>query len=136
MAAVPCGHPLEGSTPTLDELARYPLILFPAKPRPSMVDVILGMFRSKGLKVEVVQEANELQTALGLVTSEMGITLVPEQVTRVQRDGVAYLYLADQSLTSPVICSRRRNEALSPAMHEANAILDVLVENRRTGRYP
>src|SRR5690554_4186465 len=136
MAAVPCGHPLEGCTPTLEELARYPLILFPAKPRPSMVDVILGMFRSKGLKVEVVQEANELQTALGLVTSDMGITLVPEQVKRVHRDGVTYLYLADQSLTSPVICSRRRNEALSPAMHEANEILKVLVENRRTGRYP
>lgn len=136
MAAVPAGHPLEGTTPTLAELARYPLILFPAKPRPSMADIMLGMFRRQGLKVEVVQEANELQTALGLVASEIGISLVPEQVKRVRRDGVSFVYLADKSLTSPVLCSRRRGEKPSPIMQEANAILEVLVENRRSGRYP
>lgn len=136
MAAVPAGHPLEGTTPTLAELARYPLILFPAKPRPSMADIMLGMFRRQGLKVEVVQEANELQTALSLVASEIGITLVPEQVRRLRRDGISYIYLADRSLTSPVICSRRRGEKPSPIMQEANAILEVLVENRRSGRYP
>ncbi|GHE22240.1 LysR family transcriptional regulator [Halomonas urumqiensis] len=136
MAAVPCGHPLEGTEPTLAELARYPLILFPAKPRPSMADNMLGMFRRNGLKVEVVQEANELQTALGLVASEIGISLVPEQVRRVRRDGVSFVYLADKGLTSPVLCSRRRGEEASPIMQEANAILAVLVENRRSGRYP
>jgi len=136
IAALPSGHPLEGTTPTLEELACYPLILFPARPRPSMADMVLGLFRRKALKVEVVQEANELQTALGLVASEVGITLVPEQVRRVQRDGISYVYLADPSLTSPVICSRRRGEALSPVMQEAFRILEVLVENRRSGRYP
>lgn len=136
MAAVPCGHPLEGTTPTLAELARYPLILFPSKPRPSMADLMLGMFRRQGLKVEVVQEANELQTALSLVASEIGITLVPEQVRRLGRDGIRYIYLADRTLSTPVICSRRRGETPSPIMREANAILEVLVENRRSGRYP
>ena len=136
IAALPSGHPLEGTTPTLEELARYLLILFPARPRPSMADMVLGLFRRKALKVEVVQEANELQTALGLVASEVGITLVPEQVRRVQRDGISYVYLADPSLTSPVICSRRRGEAPSPVMQEAFHILEVLVENRRSGRYP
>ncbi len=136
MAAVPCGHPLEGTTPTLAELADYPLILFPAKPRPSLADTVLGLFRRQGLKVEVVQEANELQTALGLVASEIGITLVPEQVRRVRRDGISFIYLADKSLTSPVLCSRRRGEPPSEVMLAANAILEVLVENRRSGRYP
>lgn len=136
MAALPAGHPLEGTTPTLEQLAQYPLIVFPSKPRPSMADLILGLFRRKGLKVEVVQEANELQTALGLVASEIGITLVPEQVRRVSRDGIVYTYLADKSITSPVICSRRRGEKPSEIMQEANRILKVLVDNRRTGRYP
>lgn len=136
IAALPCDHPLVGTNPNLEALARYPLILFPAKPRPSMADMVLGLFRRKGLKVEVVQEANELQTALGLVASEIGISLVPEQVKRVQRDGISYAYLADKSITTPVICSRRRREPPSPAMQEANAILEGLVENRRSGRYP
>lgn len=136
MAALPVGHPLEGTTPTLEQLAEYPLVLFPAKPRPSLADITLGLFRRHGLKVTVAQEANELQTALGLVASELGITLVPEQVRRVQRDGIVYVYLADRRLSSPVICSRRKGELPSPVMRDANAILDVLVENRRTGRYP
>lgn len=49
MAAVPCGHPLEDTTPTLKELARYPLILFPAKPGLSLADTVLGLFRRHGL---------------------------------------------------------------------------------------
>jgi LysR family transcriptional regulator, benzoate and cis,cis-muconate-responsive activator of ben and cat genes len=136
MAALPSGHPLENTTPSLEQLAGYPLILFPARPRPSMADMTLGLFRRHNLKVDVVQEANELQTALGLVASDIGVTLVPEQVKRVQRDGIVYVYLADKSLTSPVLCSRRRGEAPSPIMRDANAILEILVENRRSGRYP
>ncbi|MCE8038845.1 LysR family transcriptional regulator [Halomonas sp. MCCC 1A11062] len=136
MAALPEGHPLADTKPTLAQLAEYPLVLFPAQPRPSLADMTLGLFRRRGLKVTVAQEANELQTALALVASEIGITLVPEQVKRVQRDGIVYVYLADPGLTSPVICSRRKGEAPSPIMQEANAILEVLVENRRSGRYP
>nr|WP_297457916.1 LysR family transcriptional regulator [uncultured Halomonas sp.] len=136
IAALPCGHPLEGTTPTLAELARYPLVLFPATPRPSLADIVLGLFRRRGLKVHVAQEANEMQTAMGLVVSDMGITLVPEQVSHLRRDGIAYVRLAEKHITTPIICSRRRGEAPSDIMLAANEILAVLVENRRSGRYP
>ncbi|MDO0945178.1 MULTISPECIES: LysR family transcriptional regulator [Chromohalobacter] len=136
IAALPAGHPLENTQPTLAELARYPLILFPASPRPSLADVTLGLFRRRGLKISVAQEANELQTALGLVASDLGITLVPEQVGRLKRDNIVYVSLAEKHITTPIICSRRRGEPPSPVMQEANAILEVLVENRRSGRYP
>lgn len=136
MAALPTGHPLENSTPTLEQLAQYPLVLFPSKPRPSLADMVLGLFRRQGLKITVAQEANELPTALSLVVSEIGITLVPEQVKRLQREGIVFVYLADATITSPVICSRRKNEPPSPLMQEANSILNTLVENRRSGRYP
>ncbi|WP_275286715.1 LysR family transcriptional regulator [Halomonas elongata] len=136
MVAMPHGHPLEGTTPSMAELADYPLILFPATPRPSMADTVLGMFRRRGLKAQIAQEANEMQTALGLVVSGLGITLVPEQVKRQQRDGISYAYLAERHITTPIICSRRKGEPPSSVMQQANAILEVLVENRRTGRYP
>ncbi|WP_136065774.1 LysR family transcriptional regulator [Modicisalibacter radicis] len=136
IAALPAGHPLAHTRPTLAELAQYPLILFPASPRPSLADLMLGLFRRRGLKVSVAQEAHELQTALGLVASELGVTLVPEQVGRLKRDNVVYVTLAEQHITTPIICSRRRGEQPSQAMQEANAILEVLVENRRSGRYP
>jgi len=136
VAAVPAGHILEGTQPTIAELSNYPMVLFPASPRPSMADIVLGMFRRRGMKVNVVQETNELQTTLGLIASGFGITLVPEQVRRLQRDGISYVYLADTDITIPIICSRRKGEPLTPTMQETNAILEVLVENRRSGRYP
>ncbi|MBF8222948.1 LysR family transcriptional regulator [Halomonas sp. 328] len=123
LAALPTGHPLEGTRPSLEELARYPLILFPARPRPSLADMVQGLFHRRGLKIRVVQETNELQTALGLVASNLGITLVPEQVRNVQRQGIGYVPLADASLTTPVICSRRKGEADTPLMREVDAIL-------------
>ncbi|MCK0745215.1 LysR family transcriptional regulator [Chromohalobacter nigrandesensis] len=136
VAAVPTGHILEGTQPTIAELSNYPMVLFPASPRPSLADIVLGLFRRRGMKVNVVQETNELQTALGLIASGFGITLVPEQVRRLQRDGISYVYLADTDITIPIICSRRKGEPLTPIMQETNAILEVLVENRRSGRYP
>lgn len=135
MVALPAGHPLAGTTPSLAQLAEYPLILFPAKPRPSMADMILGLFRRRALKVQIAQEANELQTALGLVVSGLGITLVPEQVKQLQRAGIVYEYLADKSITCPILCSRRRGDPPSEIMQAADAILEILVENRRSGRY-
>ncbi|GAA5179321.1 LysR family transcriptional regulator [Modicisalibacter zincidurans] len=136
MVALPAGHPLDGKTPSLSELAEFPLIIYPAKPRPSLADMMLGLFRRRGLKVRVSQEANELQTALGLVVSGLGITLVPEQVSQLTRRGIVYSYLADTNITCPILCSRRKGEAPTEVMLAANAILDILVENRRSGRYP
>ena len=136
MAALPCSHPLADSVPSLAQLAEYPLIVYPATPRPSYADQVLGLFRRRGLKVRVIQEANELQTAIGLVASEMGFTLVPEQVSRLQRDDIAYVRLAEPHITSPILCSRRRGEPPSAIMLQVNEILAELVDNRLSGRYP
>lgn len=136
MAALPAGHHLENTRPTLTQLAADPFILFPAKPRPSLADMIQGLFRRRGIKIQVAQETNELQTALSLVVSGVGITLVPEQVSRLKREGIVYVYLADTGITTPIICSRRKDETPSEAMLIANDILEVLVENRRSGQYP
>lgn len=122
LAALPEGHPLEGKTPSLEELSQYPLILFPAQPRPSLADMVQGLFLRRGIKIQVVQETNELQTALGLTASGLGVTLVPEQVMNVQRNGIVYARLEDENITTPVICSRRKNETHPELMDEINKI--------------
>lgn len=123
LAALPTGHCLEGSTPTLEQLAHHPLILFPARPRPSFADLVQGFFHRRSIKTRVVQETNELQTALGLVASGLGITLVPEQVMNVQRSGITYARLADGSIFTQVICSRRKGDPSTPLMKEINRIM-------------
>lgn len=118
LAAVPRDHPLTRTSPSLEQLADYPLILFPSKPRPSLADQTLGLFRRRCIKVQVIQETNELQTALSLVASNLGIALVPAQVRHVQRRGTSFISLDDSSITSPIICSRRRGEVLPPDLEK------------------
>ena len=135
IAAVPADHPLASTRPTLTELAKHPLILFPSNPGHSFADIVLGLFHRRCLSVNVIQQVNDLQTALGLVASDMGFTLVPEQVKRVHRDGIAFIPLGESNITTPIMCCRRKEPA-GDIMQLVNEILEELVDNRRSGRYP
>lgn len=136
IAALPAAHPLAAAPPSMQQLAEVPMIVFPTGPGPNFADITHGLFRRRGLKVNVIQQVNDLQTALSLVASEMGFTLVPEQVQRLSRDSVQYVRLADDNITTPVIISRRRGENPNAIMRLTNTILAELVENRLGGRYP
>lgn len=136
VAALPSSHPLLENSLTLEQLASLPIITFPPGPGPSFASLVHSLFYLRGLKANTVQEVNDLQTALSLVASDMGFTLVPEQVTQVTREGVTYVVLGDNQLTTNVIASRRAKERPSAIMRLANIILRELVNNRLTGRYP
>ena len=136
IAALPASHPLTARPPSMKELSEVNMIAFPASAGPNFTDLTMGLFRRRGLKVNVIQQVNDLQTALSLVASDMGFTLVPEQVQRLQREGVAYMRLADDNITAPVLVSRRAGENPNAIMRLANTILAELVENRLAGRYP
>lgn len=103
---------------TPQELAQRPLILYPARPRPSYADHVLSLFRAQGLQPHVAHEANELQTALGLVAAGIGMTLVPASVQRLHRDDVRYLPIDAPGFVSPVIMSYRAGDA-SPFLARA-----------------
>ncbi|MEH6562225.1 MAG: LysR family transcriptional regulator [Marinobacter sp.] len=136
IAAVPAGSSLTKHPPTLKDLSEWPMITFPSTPGPNFADMTQSLFHRYGLRVNVMQQVNDVQTALSLVASDMGFTLVPEQIRRVHREGVDYMPLEDDSITVPVIASRRKGENPNAVMRLANTILDELVENRLTGRYP
>jgi DNA-binding transcriptional LysR family regulator len=55
-------------------------------------------------------EANELQTAIGLVAAGIGVALVPESVRRLHRDDVDYRSLAEAGVVSPVIMNFRAGD--------------------------
>ena len=136
VAALPASHPLTARPPTMKELSEINMIAFPVTAGPNFTDLTLGLFRRRGLKVAIIQQVNDLQTALSLVASEMGFTLVPEQVQSLQREGVVYMRLDDDHITAPVLASRRAGENPNAIMRLTNTILAELVENRLTGRYP
>lgn len=108
---------------TLAELARERLILYPARPRPSYADYVMQLFRARGLAPRSVQEANEMQTALGLVAADVGVALVPESIQRLQRDDVAYRSVAAPRVFSPVIMNYRAHDD-SHALRDFLSLVD------------
>ncbi|MDY0205175.1 MAG: LysR substrate-binding domain-containing protein [Pseudomonas sp.] len=130
VAALPAGHPLTQQQPTLQQLTELPLITFPSGSGPNFADMMLGLFYREGLKVHVIQQVNDLQTTLSLVASDMGFSLVPEQVKTLRREGVDFVTLADSSITTPLIALRRRDDNPNAAMRLLNTILAEVVEAR------
>ena len=112
VVALPLSHPLlerEGPL-SFAELAGEQLILYPRMPRPNYADQVISIFRDRGLEPHIAHEARELQTAIGLVAAEVGICIVPTSVQRLRRDDVVYRELVEQTITSPIIMSRRIND--------------------------
>ncbi|MDO1476735.1 LysR family transcriptional regulator [Comamonas thiooxydans] len=123
VVALPTGHPLaRRKRLSLAQLAREPLLLYPAKPRPSYADQVLEVFRSHGIQPTISLEANELQTVIGLVVSGIGYALVPESVQGLRRDGVDYVPLSDKGSRSPIIMNIRAGDA-SPLLAEFQALV-------------
>lgn len=111
MAAVPLHHPLAAmGSVSAQRLAQEPFVLYPARPRPNFADHVLGLFRAAGYALQVEQEANELQTAIGLVAAGVGVSVVPASVQRLQRQDVAHVRIEGDAFVSPVIVSYRKDD--------------------------
>lgn len=89
--AVPADHRLARADKlSLECLAKEPLILCPRHVRPCLHDIITHHFRAAGLVPRLGQEAAEKHTIINMVAAGVGISLVPEWVTRMRIDGLAY----------------------------------------------
>jgi len=127
VVALPADHRLARRRRlTLQELAPEPLLLFPARPRPSFADLVLAAFHSRELRPVVAFEANELQTAIGLVVAHMGYALVPRSVEKMHREGVVYVPLADKGVQAQVVMNTRADDE-SPLLAEMKALVREVV---------
>ncbi|GIZ52018.1 LysR substrate-binding domain-containing protein [Noviherbaspirillum aridicola] len=96
----------------LQAVAGLPLIIFPRRIAPALHDAILGCFRDAGLAPRIGQEAIQMQTIVGLVSAGMGIALVPQSVSNLQRPGVEYHPLADAgAMVDTGLAWRRDNDS-------------------------
>ena len=113
VVALPVAHPLAAlpGALSLSQLAAEPLIIYPREPRPNYADQVLSLFKDRGFTPEIVHEAKEVQTAIGLVAAEEGICIVPTSLQRSKREDIVYRELSDPDVTSPIIMSRRLGDA-------------------------
>lgn len=82
---------------SLKSWAELPLIVFPRRLAPVFHDQIFDCFRTAGITPHIGQEAIQMQTIIGLVSAGMGIALVPQSVSNLQRPGVEYHALEEAS---------------------------------------
>ena len=92
MLAVPVAHPLANQKRVqLRDLSQESFVGFPFSQGPGFESVVMAACHDCGFVPKFVQVAAEMQTILALVSSGLGIALVPQAMQVVQTEHVVYL---------------------------------------------
>ncbi len=102
-----------------------PLIIFPRRVAPALHDAILSCFRAANVTPSIGQQAIQMQTIVGLISAGMGMALVPQSVSNLQRPGVRYLPLKCDTPQIATALAWRKDD-ISPVLQ---AFLQVIRES-------
>jgi len=72
------------------DLLAQPLVIFPRTATPSLYDAVIAFYHRHGAAPVIAQRATQMQTIVNLVSAGLGVALVPQAVTQLQRPGVVY----------------------------------------------
>lgn len=116
LLAVNTNHPLA----QLDELkfkaiANVPLIVFPSGARPNFIDKVYELCHKQGFSPTVAQEVGDVSTAIALVASGFGVSLVSEAACVLTLPNVVYKPLTHLPADAEVdlTCIYRANDQSS-----------------------
>lgn len=125
IVALPGGHALASRTSIpLQMLAPEGFVMFSRQQGTTFHDQVVSLCHQAGFSPDVVQEAVQIPTVLGLVSAGMGITLVPASVRKLRLAGVVYRNLAEVDRTTELAMAWRRDDE-SPVL---SAFLNVTRE--------
>ncbi|MFJ4067204.1 LysR substrate-binding domain-containing protein [Pseudomonas sp. NPDC089996] len=95
--AVSSDSPLAAETSVrFADLSDLPFIISSQSRSPSLHAQVLMAFQEAGIQPPIVQQAAQLTTALGLVESGLGVSLIPESAARYVGPNIRVLALSDQ----------------------------------------
>jgi DNA-binding transcriptional LysR family regulator len=118
VAALPSGHRLStgDSAMPLAELAGETFILYRRPVGPGLHDAIIAACDRAGFSPQIGQEAPRMLSTLSLVAAGLGVTVVPESMSRLEAEGVAYRALSPAAqLGAPLNLAYRRGETAAAA---------------------
>ncbi len=104
MAVLPVDHPLAAGTepiPTAD-LKGDKFVLRPRGSGTGFYEQVFDICANAGFSPQIVQEAVEATTTLGLVAAGVGITIVPEALRSINVHDVVWRDLADDNVLSRI----------------------------------
>jgi DNA-binding transcriptional LysR family regulator len=100
MVVLPKKHPLSSrKSLNIRELAQEPFIANTRSSEPVVRDAFISMCHSAGFSPRIAQEAEQVQTVLGLIEAGLGVCLLPDFIENIRRSGVKYIPLSGSPLT-------------------------------------
>lgn len=117
VVAVPTSHPLAGRAHVeAAALADEPVVFFPRDRGPGYWDQVSDVFRSVGVELSPVAEADHTTTMLGLVSLGVGLTVVPASARTFGLTGVSYLPLRPTRKLALAVAVARGVREVNPAI--------------------
>lgn len=112
VVALPETHPLaQQEQLSVRSLSNESFILFPRYLSAGLYDQILRLCQQQGsFTPKVAQEAIQMQTIIGLVSAGMGIAIVPSSLQNLQRSGVVYRAVEEETPLVEIAVARRKEE--------------------------
>jgi DNA-binding transcriptional LysR family regulator len=100
MVALPRNHPLkkEASLP-LRLLANDSFIMIPRQRGPGYFDDLIVLCQKEGFSPQIVLEASQFHTVIGLVAAGIGIAVVPTSMERSRIEGVIFRQIVGKAET-------------------------------------
>ncbi|WP_300585200.1 LysR family transcriptional regulator [Marivita sp.] len=127
VVAVPESHPLAKRTKvSVEDMADAPLIVPERNSRPHSHDLTMKLFLEAGLTARVAQIAEEKQTIVSLVSTGVGLAIVPRWASRLAVGGVSFvsLDLPDSARNRLAVSAVWVRDARHPARDAFLAVLE------------
>lgn len=133
VAALPLDHQLAPRpTVAVGDLSEEPFVLWPRRLGPGLHDQVVGQCRQAGFTPRIAQEAVQMQSIVALVAGGLGVSLVPESVSRLRSDDVVYRPLRPRARVVHLGVARR-HDSRSPAVLNLIALAHDLAHARLPG---
>ncbi|MBP2858325.1 LysR substrate-binding domain-containing protein [Dickeya oryzae] len=120
LASVPGGHI------SIQQLANEPFVFFAREVGTALYDEVLNLLKKYGITPYITQEVGEAMTIIGLVSSGLGVSLLPASFRRIRIDGVKYLSLQEKDAISEMWLVTHQHRPLNTA---AQTLITLMLGN-------
>ena len=111
IVVLPEGHPLDRSPSiSLAALATEKFFLFPRRANALLYDAVMAACQRAGFRPKLGGELPHIFASLPIVASGLGISLVPQCLTRIHVEGVSFRPLEGETLQAWISLIHRRSD--------------------------
>jgi DNA-binding transcriptional LysR family regulator len=126
LVAMHAGHRLANAASIkIKDLRGEPFIAYPRAAGVAVSQQILALCAKRGFEPQVVQEAQQASTLIGLTATGLGIALVPATLQTIAVPGVVFRTLDETDTTTTLYIAHRYGDANARAMQFAELALGL-----------